>query len=246
MNNDLFDQRVQELAQRVGGLTKLADLAELSPSVIRKWRSGSSSPTLTNLAALARAGGASVAWLIGEADFTYPMGTSTVLTTDGRRPPVSAESDKTRSEFFYLPLYDVVAAAGTGKWNDAENVVTHLAFRADWLRKTVGSHVGLCLVSVSGDSMEPTLMNGAVVMIQDLQTPLFADGIYLLRLSGQLVLKRVHRKQVHRVVGQPGEITIDVISDNKFYPAREEVLREGEEQQNDLLGRAVWLGVKLP
>ena len=218
----------------------------IGESLLRKYLSDDSEPTVGKLQIIRQHIDVSADWLIGDEEFKYPAHKATVMTTDGRPPPVSAEFEKTRSEFFYIPLFDVVAAAGSGGWNDAENVITHLAFRADWLRKTVGSHVGLNLVSVSGDSMEPTLLAGSVVMIQDLQTPLFADGIYLLRLQGQLLLKRVHRKHIHKVIGQPAETTIDVISDNKFYREREVVLREGEEAENQLIGRAVWLGVKLP
>lgn len=66
---DAFAERVAAAIKRAGGATIMAEKAEVSGSVLRKWRSGQSDPSRTNLVKMARAAGVSLEWLAtGEGD----------------------------------------------------------------------------------------------------------------------------------------------------------------------------------
>ncbi|CUB06653.1 XRE family transcriptional regulator [Marinomonas fungiae] len=60
---DQFKDRINMLSERLGGSSQLARLSGVSESVVRKWKAGSSEPTLSRLKAIAEAGGVSVQWL---------------------------------------------------------------------------------------------------------------------------------------------------------------------------------------
>ena len=60
---DEFKDRINVLSDRLGGSSQLARLSGVSESVVRKWKAGTSEPTLSRLKAIAEAGGVSVQWL---------------------------------------------------------------------------------------------------------------------------------------------------------------------------------------
>lgn len=60
---DAFGERISIAIQRVGGATRMAEMASVSTSVLRKWRAGQSEPQLTSLVSMARAAGVTVEWL---------------------------------------------------------------------------------------------------------------------------------------------------------------------------------------
>ena len=62
-NVDEFGRRMNVAIERAGGATKMAEKAGVSGSVLRKWRSGQSEPTRSNLIRIAVASDVSVEWL---------------------------------------------------------------------------------------------------------------------------------------------------------------------------------------
>lgn len=60
---DAFGERVSIAIERVGGSTKMAEIADVSTSVLSKWRRGESDPSRSRLVKMARAAGVSVEWL---------------------------------------------------------------------------------------------------------------------------------------------------------------------------------------
>jgi len=60
---DAFGERVSVAIDRVGGSTKMAEIAEVSTSVLSKWRRGESDPSRSRLVKMANAAGVSVEWL---------------------------------------------------------------------------------------------------------------------------------------------------------------------------------------
>ena len=70
------------------------------------------------------------------------------------------------SNHIYLPFYEVSASAGVGLLAEIEERPKSISFDPSWLR----SEVGVCpsnvfLMLVDGDSMQPTLKNGSMIMV---------------------------------------------------------------------------------
>ena len=77
----------------------------------------------------------------------------------------------------------------------SRQIVDYLAFKAEWLRRRIGiDPKSLMLVEAVSDSMAPTIDEGDLVLV-DLRDPRFRhDGVYVLRASGDLSIKRIQRR----------------------------------------------------
>lgn len=138
-------------------------------------------------------------------------------------------------DFVLVPRYEVSASAGGGALVHSEQIVDHLAFRSDWVRNALDVSVtALALISVKGDSMEPTLSNGDLILVDTSTRKVEDNAIYVLRYNGSLMVKRVQRRR-------DGSLLIK--SDNQVYEPEE----VSESEVNDLyvVGRVVWSGRRM-
>lgn len=136
--------------------------------------------------------------------------------------------------FVHVPRYKVSASAGGGALIHSEQIVDHLAFRADWVKMALGVPVSsLALINVTGDSMEPTLSNGDLILIDTSVVSVDDSGVYVLRFDGKLKVKRLHSKAD----------SVDILSDNPRYPT--ETLRGDLLQELNVIGRVVWCGRRM-
>ena len=137
--------------------------------------------------------------------------------------------------FVKIPRYKVEASAGGGTLIHSEQIVDHLTFKADWVRNALGvPPSSLALINVKGDSMEPTLSNGDVILI-DMGIHGFDDNaVYVLRVNGTLLVKRVKRNLNGSVV---------VSSDNTIYPP--ETIIGDLVDDLKVVGRVVWCGRRM-
>lgn len=120
--------------------------------------------------------------------------------------------------FAKVPLHSALLAAGGGRSNQSEEVVEYLAFRRDWLRRLGVSPSYAVLARASGDSMQPCLWDGDMVLIDKSQTEISVrpasakrgrSPIYALLDDGEARIKRIDR---------PGDGHIILTSDNPDYP----------------------------
>jgi phage repressor protein C with HTH and peptisase S24 domain len=94
-------------------------------------------------------------------------------------------------EFSAVPRYNVQVAAGHGAINGAEEQLQPLAFRRDWLATRHLSPDMLVIVDVSGNSMEPYLKDGDMVLVDRSQTTVTSGKTYVLRIDGHLLVKNL-------------------------------------------------------
>lgn len=156
-------------------------------------------------------------------------GDSVTEKPNGYHVTPAASSLPDPDAYCYVPLYDVYASAGHGSLIDDEPVIDRLAFKCDWLKGEMGLNPeNCCLIHVTGDSMEPTLHNKDVVMLDRTHTIYMSDGVYCLRLDGGLLVKRLQRINAQQ---------LEVISDNPVY--RPYPLNTSDVK---IIGRVVWAG----
>ena len=114
----------------------------------------------------------------------------------------------------------------------SEQIVDHLYFKSEWINSVFGvPRESLVLISVLGDSMEPTLSNGDLILV-DIRMSRVEDGaIYVIQYDDALLVKRLQKKYDGSVV---------IRSDNTLYEP--EVLH-GEDAINlKIVGRVIWAG----
>ncbi|AKH39462.1 hypothetical protein AAW31_04760 [Nitrosomonas communis] len=139
------------------------------------------------------------------------------------------------NDFVFVPRYDVRGSAGHGSIIHSEQIVDHLAFRADWVKNTLGvTEKDLVLISVKGDSMEPTIGNEDLILVNIQEHRIEENAIYVLQHDGALLVKRIQRKMDGSVI---------IKSDNLLY--EQEVLDSSKAEALRVLGRVVWFGRKI-
>lgn len=141
-----------------------------------------------------------------------------------------------RSDYVSIPLYDVHADAGDGAVVDSELVVDVLHFKQEWLRAELrASPADLYLINVDGESMEPTLRPGDIILVDNRDQAQARDGIYVLRMANTLLVKRLQRL--------PGGV-IKVSSDNPAYSPFE-IHADNVDEGFAIIGRVVWSGRRM-
>jgi len=104
-----------------------------------------------------------------------------------------------------IPVFDIAAGAGSGSY--AGDIVQILGLEKMWLRSEYGATDSLEGIRVAGDSMEPTLRNGDVVLVNR-NDVMPKDGVYVLRIEEDLFVKRLAKLSKSQV---------EIISDNPSY-----------------------------
>jgi phage repressor protein C with HTH and peptisase S24 domain len=159
-----------------------------------------------------------------------------VLTGDRRDEYDGASDAADLSAFASIPVYAATLAAGAGGRTDDEALMAHLAFRRDWLRG-IGVAPGAAVIArAAGDSMEPTIQSGDLVLIDRARADPPARArdpgdtrparIYALRDEAGARLKRIERAT---------PATLALLSDN---PATPHEFRPAADVA--IIGRVVW------
>ncbi|HEY0270624.1 MAG TPA: S24 family peptidase [Sphingomonas sp.] len=133
-----------------------------------------------------------------------------------------------------IPRLDVGASAGPGGFAEDRRSSAGLGFSESWLRdlRRRGGTSGLSMIRVAGDSMLPTLADGDEILVDaEDGAARLRDGIYVLRVAGVLLVKRLVR--------EGADFTVK--SDN---PAADPV-DLGDPATVAILGRVLWTGRRL-
>jgi phage repressor protein C with HTH and peptisase S24 domain len=202
--------------QRVGTVEQAAAATGLAYSTLQKYLQGDSEPPVSALAAIAK----------------YTQGSITyyVLGEDVQLAGMVEVANKANEKFKEIPRYDVFASAGDGRIGISEKVAKvdpPVEFHRDWLRLRASSAGNCRLVSVVGDSMEPLLKSGDVVLIDHGQQSIRNGEIYLLRIGDDLLIKRLATQ---------GEM-LSIISANEATHPRYEVAFD---EAVEIYGRLIW------
>lgn len=144
----------------------------------------------------------------------------------GKENPTSQDA---APDFVPIQRFSVEASAGPGALVDEETQTGFYAFNRRWLDRRQLDPGSLAVIAVRGDSMEPKLSDGDLILVDRAQRQI-ADGIaYVLRIDTDLLVKNVQRVR-------PGVIAL--LSANALYPPRE-IDAEGLDGEVEIIGRVV-------
>ena len=206
-------ERLQAAVERAGGVSVVAKGTGLPISTFHTWISGAAEPKITAMAKISNFLGVSLDDLIsGPESQTLITGTQ-------------------NSDSITVPMLDVFAAAGGGITNDGEREITKLPFSRALLRE-LGARPEKChFIRARGDSMEPTIHDGDIVLIDTGRSKDREDGIYVLMLGEDARIKRCG-------FGAFGQLIL--MSDNPAYPP--EQVSRAEREQIKIIGKVIWTG----
>ena len=124
-----------------------------------------------------------------------------------------------------VPRIPASAAAGAGRFAEAEASFGALRFSQVWLRTQGFDPRALSSIAVAGDSMVPLLADGDEILV-DTTPRAVREGVHVVRVDDALLVKRLDFSRAGRV---------GLISDNPAYPPQD--LPRGEVT---VVGRVVW------
>lgn len=189
---------------RAKGLThaQVADALGVTRQAVQRWAT-KGNPRLEKLSKLADFLGVTPGQITGDEDYEAPTyvpatGMNAVPQQDG---------------WTVVPVLDAYGSCGSGSPSVQANSVGAMQFSDDFLRSLPGVH-GIrdgqfAIISASGDSMEPTITRGGLVLVDTHQTEARGDGIYVFVNGDDVFIKRV-QINLNR--------SLTLISDNASYP----------------------------
>ena len=208
-------------ARKHAGLTQkqLAEAASVEQPLISQLETGKTLKS-AHIAQIAKACGVNAIWLAS--------GEGQMLGDDDNGIHPRTPHD---SEYALIPQYSAKGACGDGYMNGHVEIKGGLAFRRDWLAKMKVRPENLYVIYAEGDSMEPYIFEGDVVLFDSSDLELRDRQVYAIRRpDGGISIKRILQQLSGRWI---------IHSDNqgKYSP---EPIGEDVLHHIPILGRVIW------
>lgn len=130
-----------------------------------------------------------------------------------------------------IPMVEARLSAGQGSLQTDGNSERSYAFRSDFLHRK-GNPDNMVLMRVSGDSMQPEILNNDVVLLDQSKTAILPGRIYAVGFEEAIYLKRVDML--------PGKVILK--SANPAYPPVELDIRDQQRDAFRVIGQVLWSG----
>lgn len=206
-------QRITKAVETAGGIGRVSKAIGKSRATIDRWMNAQNEPGAREIAALSEVSGFEIGWI-----------------SSGQGEQIRSQNVSQVSDIVLLPILDVSASAGTGYLNHNEEVVAHLPFPAGFLKTLGVNPEKVRAVRSRGDSMEPTIPDDRLVLVNTADRDISRSRIFLIRTADGLRLKRILRTHDGAIL---------LISDNKgLYP--EERIEGSDLETLKVIGRAFW------
>lgn len=139
------------------------------------------------------------------------------------------------NDYALIPQYDARGACGDGALNDHVEVTGGLAFKRDWLRRMGAKPQDLFVIYATGNSMEPYIFEGDVVLFDSSDTTPRDRQVYAIRRpDGSLSIKRMAQQ-----ISGSWLIRSDN-PDKARYP--DEEVSAASMDEVPIMGRVIWRG----
>jgi len=113
--------------------------------------------------------------------------------------------------FVSIPLYHVNGSAGTGIEAPEIEEKDVIAINEIWIKRVLSvSPASLSVITVSGDSMEPTLRNGDLIIVDMSQNLPTTHGVYVVRKDTEILVKRVQLRNDTAVLYSDNNLYRDI------------------------------------
>lgn len=221
MTKKTFAERL-EIALEGKSLHSFSKMSGIPDSTLRKYLEGSM-PGLDKLITIADAAEVTLDWLAAERGPMRPL----VLSTEAPPPPMPGIGE----DLTLIERLDVDAAAGAGTYFETEKTLDFIAFQTSWLRRKGINPAATRLLNVKGDSMEPTIRDGDMALVDTSISEIIDNAIYVIIVGQRLLIKRIHVL----VTG-----ALRLISDNNLYSPED--VQPNEVEFVRVAGRVMWYG----
>lgn len=215
-----FAARLKAAVQRNGGPKAVSEAAGVPLSTLNTYLAGTAEPKVTIAVRLAQALGTPLGDLLAEPTEDGTPGNQTQRL-----------GSQTQADAAAIPMLDLYVSAGPGYENDAAKSGEVMWLPRSLLR-TMGVREKYARFMVArGDSMIPTIKDGALVLVDTSFSRAKDEGIYVVLVGNGLRIKRI-------AFGWQG--SINLLSDNDQYPPEKVDAPEAEALR--IMGKVVWAG----
>lgn len=196
--------------------SQLAELLEVSPQAVSQaWRKGRVPDAW--IIKVAQQFNLSADWLLfgrGEAGSEgisgqafLPSAARLPQQTQSHKPTVSSAITPVLSsgvaapavECAFVPLVAARLAAGQGSLENEGEVLDHFPFPLPWLQR-LGNPERMTLMRVTGDSMEPAILHGDMVLVDQGKTSILGHAIYAVGVNEEIYIKQLETLPGNRLV----------------------------------------------
>jgi len=147
----------------------------------------------------------------------------------GIGPTFINSSNAAEAEFRQVPKVKARLCAGGGSFEVGSEIEGYYSFRKDWLSRK-GNADKMVLMDIFGNSMEPELKEGDVVLIDESKKDILAGSIYAVGIDDTIMVKRLEKR--------PKGLAL--LSENT---KNETIYMEGEDLNRvRLIGKVLWVG----
>lgn len=151
------------------------------------------------------------------------------------RPPVVRpghvlEEEPQPVEVTLVPLVSASLSAGGGSLDAGAEVLDHFAFSQGWLSGR-GNPDQMVLMKVHGDSMEPAICHGDMVLIDQGKTRIYGHAMYAVGVNEEIYIKQVETLPGNRML---------LRSQNERYEPIEVDLRGDMAESVRIIGKVIW------
>lgn len=212
---------------------KLRDELHITPEQMEAFKEGVLLPPPDFLALFSELTGYPMARLESLHELAKVATNVQIALVEARQELAAPATKQEVGGYIAIPLFKEERTAADAGGFVPEAADDTLLFKIDWLRGELGSKPeNLMQIRVSGDAMEPTLRAGDVILIDRRARTPDREGIYILRMGGMLLAKRIQ--------ALPGG-KVRVISDNPMFAPWEVDISDAASDLS-IVGRVVWSG----
>lgn len=203
--------------------TDISERLKVSRATVSFWMNGTNGAKGKNLLALAEMLECMPTWL------------ETGKGAMSRGAPDQSNRSPSEEDYALIPQFNAKADCGSGYLNEHVELSEGLAFKRDWLKRINVKPESLYVIYANGDSMEPYIFEGDVVLFDTSQTEPKDKQVYVIRRpDGGNSIKRLTQQLSGAWV---------IRSDNPDKAANpDEVASEDSIHHMPILGRVIWRG----
>lgn len=211
MDKNIFSERLHELQGDMKDI-EFSKLCGIPNATMGMYKKGSL-PSIEKASAIAEAFNVSLDWLCGK-------DTEVTVYPDD----------------LVIAHYDIEAHAGDGSMEMIADIKNYISFDPSWFKRYVPASAILGAIDVNGDSMQPTLNPGDMIIVnmnrEHIKGALAEGGVFVLAVRGDFKVKRLQPK----VDG-----SLRMISDNPRYEP-EVITSDMLAEDVHIQGHVIWVG----
>lgn len=226
-SDEAVADRIRRAAEGIGGLSELSRRSGIPLSSINAYVREAKLP-FDRAFAISEATGLSLDWFAtGQPEYQYRLADHPPLSPRQLAALEASGYIQAQETSVAIPQFDARASAGPGAFSDEDRIIGRITLDAAWIQGKVGvSPERLFAIVAIGNSMQPTIESGDLLVVERYMDQVYDGAIYVVVRAGAVIVKRLQTA---------GPRTIVLRGDNPS--SKEEVIGPDDPDETVIIGR---------